>query len=72
MDVLGMSFIGVFSALVYLLIGLLVFLVAFKMVSYLVLTAWREEIIEQQNTALALLLGLLSLSAAIIIAAAVH
>ena len=65
-------FSALLSALVFVLLGLVVFVVAFKSVVKMAVTAFREEILEGQNVALAILVGLVSLSLSIIVAAAVH
>ena len=65
-------FSALLSALVFVLLGLVVFVVAFKSVVTMAVTAFREEIVEGQNVALAILVGLISLSLSIIVAAAVH
>ena len=57
---------------VALLVGILIFVVAFLAMDRITpYTLWKE-IIEEHNTALALLLGLMGLSLSIIIAAAIH
>lgn len=63
---------GLVSALLYLLLGLIAFTVAFRYIGRSVVAAFREEIIDKQNMALAVLVGLASLGVSIIIAAAVH
>ena len=69
---LYISFSAIVSALVFLLIGLAVFLVAFRATAKSTIAAFREEILEKQNVALALLVGMLALAIALIVAAAVH
>ncbi len=69
---LYVSFSGIVSALVFVLIGLLVFVVAFRAIAKSTIAAFRSEILEKQNVALALLVGMLALSVALIVAAAVH
>ena len=69
---LYVSFESVLSALIYVLLGLVIFAVAFRVVLKMVLAAFGEEILEKQNVALATLVGLIALSIAIIVAAAVH
>jgi len=63
---------GLLSALLYVALGLIVFSAAFHFLAKSTVAAFREEIVEKQNTALALLVGLLSVGLSIIIAAAVH
>lgn len=63
---------NVVAAVVFAAIGILIFVVAFLAMDRITpYTLWKE-IIEEHNTALALLLGLLGLSLSIIIAAAIH
>jgi uncharacterized membrane protein YjfL (UPF0719 family) len=60
------------AALVFALIGIAVFAVSFFILDRLTpFELWRE-ICERQNTALATLIGLVSLGLGIIIAAAIH
>jgi uncharacterized membrane protein YjfL (UPF0719 family) len=66
------SFGSLVSAAMFLALGLTVFYLAFKVVARTALTAFRAEIVERNNIALALLVGLVSLGVSIIIAAAVH
>ena len=68
----GLMLFAIVSALVFVLIGLVVFVVAFRATVKSTLAAFREEILEKQNVALALLVGMLALSVALIVAAAVH
>ncbi len=69
---LYLSFGGIVGAAVFLLLGLVVFSLVFRYFARVAVDSFREEIIEKQNVALALLVGLVSLAAGIIIAAAVH
>jgi uncharacterized membrane protein YjfL (UPF0719 family) len=63
---------NVVAAVVFAAIGILIFVVAFLAMDRITpYTLWKE-IIEEHNTALALLLGLIGLSLSIIIAAAIH
>jgi uncharacterized membrane protein YjfL (UPF0719 family) len=60
------------AALVFALIGIVVFAISFVILDRLTpFELWRE-ICERQNTALATLIGLVSLGLGIIIAAAIH
>jgi putative membrane protein len=60
------------AALVFALIGIAVFAISFFILDRLTpFELWRE-ICERQNTALATLIGLVSLGLGIIIAAAIH
>jgi uncharacterized membrane protein YjfL (UPF0719 family) len=62
----------VVSSLVYSLIGLLLFGVCFVIISKLAPFSIRKEIEEDQNTALAILIGSVILGLSLIIAAAIH
>ena len=66
------NFGSIISALAFLVLGLIIYAVVFKSVSKTIRTMFREDILEKQNIALAILIGLVSLSVSIIIAAAVH
>ena len=60
------------AALVYSAMGLVIFAVAFIVVDRLTPYHLWKEIIDEHNTALAVLIGLISLGVSIIIAAAIH
>ena len=63
---------NVIAAVVFAAVGIAVFLLALFIVDRLTpYTLWRE-IIEEHNTALAVLLGAMSLGMSLIIAAAIH
>ena len=64
--------IHVVNALVFALLGIVIFLVSFAILDKLTPYALWKEIVEEQNTALAILIGAVSLGICIIIAAAVH
>lgn len=63
---------NIVAAFLFALLGIVIFVLAFvlfdRMTPY---TLWRE-IIEEHNTALAILIGAISLGLCIIIAAAIH
>jgi putative membrane protein len=61
-----------FNALVFALLGIIIFVVAFKVIDKTTPFQLWKEIIEEHNTALAILLGAMSIGLCIIIAAAVH
>jgi len=61
-----------FNALVFALLGIVIFVVAFKVIDKATPFQLWKEIIEEHNTALAILLGAMSIGLCIIIAAAVH
>lgn len=60
------------AALVFAGLGIAVFLVTFVAVDRLTPYALWKEIIDEHNTALAVLIGALALGMSIIIAAAIH
>lgn len=63
---------NVIAAVVFAVLGITVFLLAFLVVDRLTpYTLWRE-IIEEHNTALAVLIGAVALGMSLIIAAAIH
>ncbi len=65
-------FTNVVAAVVFAAVGIAVFLAALFVVDRLTpYTLWRE-IIDEHNTALAVLLGAMSLGMSLIIAAAIH
>ncbi len=66
------SFSSLVSALLFVLLGLLAFTLAFRTIARTALTAFRQEVLEKQNLAAALLVGLVAIAVGIIIAAAVH
>jgi putative membrane protein len=64
--------VHVVNAIVFALLGVAIFVVSFKILDRLTPYALWKEIVEEQNMALALLVGMVSLGLCIIIAAAVH
>ena len=63
---------NVVAAVVFAVLGIVVFILAFVVIDRLTpYTLWRE-IIEEHNTALAVLIGAIALGMSIIIAAAIH
>lgn len=65
-------FSNVISAVVFAVLGITVFLLTFVIVDRLTpFTLWRE-IIDEHNTALAILIGAVALGMSLIIAAAIH
>jgi uncharacterized membrane protein YjfL (UPF0719 family) len=63
---------NIVAAIVFAAIGILIFALAFVVFDRITpFTLWKE-IIEEHNTALALLIGLIALSLSVIIAAAIH
>ena len=60
------------AALVFAALGITVFIVTFVTIDRLTPYALWKEIIDEHNTALAVLIGALALGMALIIAAAIH
>jgi putative membrane protein len=60
------------NALIYALLGIVIFLFAFMIVDKMTPYHLWKEIVEDKNIALAILIGAISLGMCIIIAAAVH
>jgi uncharacterized membrane protein YjfL (UPF0719 family) len=64
--------VWVFNALVFSLLGILLFIAAFALLDKLTPYALWKEIVEEKNIALAILVGAMSIGMCIIIAASVH
>ena len=60
------------NAFVYAILGILLFIISFKIMDALTPYALWDEIVSGKNVALAILVGFMSLGMCIIIAAAVH
>jgi putative membrane protein len=60
------------NALVYSVLGILIFVLAFLIIDKMTPYHLWKEIVEDKNVALAVLIGALSIGMCIIIAAAVH
>ncbi|MFN7918580.1 MAG: DUF350 domain-containing protein [Bryobacteraceae bacterium] len=60
------------NAVAYALLGIVLFIVSFAVMDKLTPYALWKEIVEEKNTALAILVGCMSIGMCIIIAAAVH
>ena len=60
------------AALLYALLGIVIFVVAFVAIEKMTPGTLSKELLEDQNTALAILLAGLAIAVAIIIAAAIH
>jgi len=60
------------AAIVFALLGIVVFIGSFALLDRLTPYSLWREIVERQNVALATLVGLISLGLGIIIAAAIH
>lgn len=65
-------FANLISAVVFALLGIVVFVSSFWILDRLTPYSLWAEVVERQNTALATLIGLVSLGIGIIIAAAIH
>ena len=61
-----------FGSIMFALMGVLIFLVAFVIIDKLTPYNLWEEIVEKQNRALALVVAAMSLGICIIVAAAIH
>ncbi|MCC6343438.1 MAG: DUF350 domain-containing protein [Bryobacterales bacterium] len=60
------------NALIFAILGIVIFIVAFAVVDKMTPYALWKEIVEEKNVALAILVGAMSIGMCIIIAAAVH
>jgi uncharacterized membrane protein YjfL (UPF0719 family) len=69
---MGIQLSNVLNAIVYAAIGIVIFASAFLVIDKVTPYNLWKEIVQEHNTALALLLGAMSLGICIIIAAAVH
>jgi uncharacterized membrane protein YjfL (UPF0719 family) len=69
---MGIQLNNVVNAVVYAAIGIVIFLVAFLVLDKVTPYNLWKEIVQEHNTALAILLGGMSLGICVIIAAAVH
>jgi putative membrane protein len=66
------SFAPVVSAVVYALLGIVVFWLSFVILDWLTPGHLWKEVIEEQNTAVAIIFGAVALGICVIIAAAIH
>jgi len=69
---MGIQVSNVLNAIVYAAIGIVIFASAFLVIDKVTPYNLWKEIVQEHNTALAMLLGAMSLGICIIIAAAVH
>ncbi|HKV81670.1 MAG TPA: DUF350 domain-containing protein [Candidatus Sulfotelmatobacter sp.] len=69
---MGIQVTNVANAIIYAAIGIVIFAGAFLVIDKVTPYNLWKEIVQEHNTALALLLGAMSLGICIIIAAAVH
>jgi uncharacterized membrane protein YjfL (UPF0719 family) len=60
------------AAVVFAALGIVIFVAAFALLDRMTPYALWKEIVEEQNTALAVLVGMISLGISIIVAAAIH
>jgi putative membrane protein len=60
------------AAVIFAVLGIVTFVIAFKLIDWLTPFMLWKEIIEEHNTALAVLIGFIALGISIIIAAAIH
>lgn len=60
------------NALIYAALGILIFVTAFALIDKLTPYHLWKEIVEDHNTALAILIGAMSIGMCVIIAAAIH
>jgi uncharacterized membrane protein YjfL (UPF0719 family) len=67
-----MDWHALLNALIYSVLGIVIFAVAFVLIDKLTPYHLWKEIVEDKNVALAVLIGALSIGMCIIIAAAVH
>ena len=67
-----MNFSALGNALLYSVLGIVIFVIAFVIIDKMTPYHLWKEIIEDKNVALAILIGALSIGMCIIIAAAVH
>lgn len=63
---------NVVAAVIYALIGIVLFVVAFLIVDRITPGTLWKELLEDQNTALGILMGCVAIGLAIIVAAAIH
>ena len=63
---------NVVAAVVFAVLGILVFVVAFTLIDRFTPYSLWKEIIEEHNTALAILIGAIALGLSLIVAAAIH
>jgi uncharacterized membrane protein YjfL (UPF0719 family) len=70
MDVLGLK--SLLAAFVYSVLGIVVFVVAFVAIDVLTPYNLRKQLVEEKNVALAIVVGALALSIALIVASAIH
>ena len=67
-----MNFINVVNSILYALIGVVIFTVTFVIVDKATPFELWKELVEKQNTALAIVVGFAALGICVIVAAAIH
>ncbi len=67
-----MSEFPLLNALAFAFLGIAIFVIAFAIIDKLTPYALWKEIVEEQNVALAIMVGAMSVGMCVIIAAAVH
>jgi len=68
----GFHFMAFVNAIVYAVLGIVIFAISFITIDRLTPHDLWKEIIEEKNVALAIIVGFMALAVGIIIAAAVH
>ncbi len=68
----GFHFMAFVNAIVYAVLGIVIFAISFVTIDRLTPHDLWKEIIEEKNVALAIIVGFMALAVGIIIAAAVH
>ena len=69
---MGNVYSNIVAAMLFAALGIVVFALAFVVLDRLTPYSLWREIVERQNTALATLIGLMSIGLCLIIAAAIH
>jgi putative membrane protein len=69
---MGFQIANVVNAIVYAALGIIIFALAFAIIDKMTPYNLWKEIVQEHNTALAILLGAMSLGICVIIASAVH
>lgn len=67
-----MNIISILNSVIYAVLGVLIFCLTFFVVDLLTPYHLWKELVEKQNTALAIVIGLAALGICIIVAAAIH
>ena len=67
-----MNWITVINSILYALLGVVIFCVTFALVDRLTPFELWKELVEKQNTALAIVVGFAALGICVIVAAAIH